>query len=157
MADEDNIYAPPDAELDSGAASDGVLAFKRISAFMVFLLTFITAGIYGAYWLATRSKVLNTIQERPISGIVINGFLVSYIVSIVFSILLELQPDNVSYLSLNALLTLAYVVFYVILAFTFRSRLRDVTRDMPNGILVFFFSAIYLQYKINVAVEARKQ
>lgn len=146
-------YATPNADLNVEGSINEISKFKRFTAWGVFGLSIITLGIYPAYWLYTRSKVLNSIIDDGISLTLLNIFLVLVVVSFAVGFLSGALPDNSTLATINSFLTIPYLIIYLVILFKFRNRLRDLTNLNINGVITFFGSAIYLQYKINKAID----
>jgi len=148
-------YEAPSADLEVEGVGKGISNFERFSAWGVFGLSFITLGIYPVYWLYTRSKVLNSFSDNEIPLNLLNILIGVVIISFATSFLSGFMPENNSLLTLNGLSSLAYMVLYLVVLFKFRNRLRDITNTKISGIITFFGSAIYLQYKINEAIDGQ--
>jgi len=148
-----NVYKSPEADLTEKKSNSGVLGnFKRFTTWGVFGLTLITYGIYPIYWLYTRSKVLNESIENKMS----NGLLASFIVICVGSLLFGLVAlfvTNDIVAIVNGVLSIGYLILYLMVLFKFRSRFSAATSVKLSGIITFLLSVIYLQYKINQAID----
>jgi len=148
-----NIYQTPSSDLDN-SIKGGVSKFKRFSAWGVFGLSLITLGIYPLYWLYSRSKVLNSFHDNVISKVLLNIFILVAILSFSTSYLSSAMPTNTVFAIANGVLILPYLILYLTVLFKFRNRLREITGDVVGPVLTFFFSAIYLQYKINESIDS---
>ncbi|NKB38689.1 MAG: DUF4234 domain-containing protein [Gammaproteobacteria bacterium] len=154
MEDESsNIYKAPESDLSTTQNADDVNNFERFSAWAVFGLSIITFGIYPLYWLFTRAKTVNTFHSNLISPKMIMATGIIFIINIVFQVLAGVYEENMAIVSSSALINLVYLVFYLILLFSLRNRIRDIIGKSVNPVFTFFASAIYLQYKINVAID----
>ena len=160
--DTTNPYAAPSSnlepELTAGRLSF-INAFKRFTAWGVFGLTLITAGIYIYYWMFTRGKNINTelSDENKISPLLTNSVIATGLIYTVFSYL----PSFVDSSALQVvtlvmmLFMIIYMVVYLTWIFKFRNRLNMLTNAKKGdqlwlgGIMTFFFNVIYFQYKIN--------
>lgn len=149
-------YKTPVAELVAASEGNGsILKLKRFSAWGVFGLGLITLGIYPLYWLYSRSIDVSSLHEKPISRVLLNAFLLTYILS--FAVDLMGDGDMAAISSL--VIFIVYLILYLTVLFTLRSRLQDVmyvssgTIYKLNIVLAFFLSAIYLQYKINQCID----
>lgn len=150
---ESSIYKAPEASLETGTDSSGVHNFERFSAWGVFGLSLITLGIYPAYWLYTRSKRVNSFHHNKISMGLLNTFIAAVIVSFIIGFLIEAVDLGDAFLMLSGLLQILYFILYLVVLFTFRSRLKEITGAKVNPVLTFFAAAIYLQYKINKCID----
>jgi len=154
MSFENNVYSAPKSDLNVDD-STGLNHFIRFSAWGVFGLSIITLGIYWIYWLYNRSNIINSIHSNKIASWLIVGFVTAYIVNSMSSIAEAFIPENIIIIMATLLSSLAYFVLYIMLVFGMRSRLSTILGTSLNGVLVFFFSAIYFQYKINEAIDSR--
>lgn len=151
-----DVYKAPEADLVVDDSNGDITNFKRFSAWGVFGLSIITIGIYGVYWLYTRTKVLNEFSEKKISPFLINSNIVLYCINMLSGLIPESQVELII---AGGILSLVYVVFNLVWVFTMRARLHDVAsaRDRHyfsiGPILTFFFQHIYLQYKINQYID----
>lgn len=149
-----NIYKAPESELQVSQEVDGgVENFKRFTAWGVFGLSIITFGIYPLYWLYTRSNILNTFHHNKVSQNILLAFVITIILSYSIGIFSSVYEENAPLAIADGVLSLVYIVFYLIVLFSLHNRLKEVTGDNFNPVLTFFFSSIYMQYKINVAID----
>lgn len=150
-----NPYETPAAELINIDENNNISEFKRFTAWGVFGLGLITGGIYTIYWLYSRANIANTIHKKQISHIL----LVSLVIATVLSFASNFFGDSQMALAANLIITLAYVISYLVVVFKLRNRLSDVLSDSAGTqthlgpILTFFFSSIYFQYKINECID----
>lgn len=150
-----NPYQAPASDVTVAASAESIAYFKRFSAWAVFGLSLITLGIYPLYWLYSRSKTLNGFHTRKIAGGLIMGAVVAFAVLVLTEVLIEPYTQSVLLARIDLLSNIAYLALYIILLFTFRNRLLDLTGSRINPILTFLFGCIYLQYKINGAIDER--
>lgn len=148
-----NIYKAPESDLSVNSSSDGVQNFSRFTAWGVFGLSIITFGIYPIYWLYSRAQVLNGFHERKIS----NGLLMTLLVVVITSFLIGFAQgfsEELGFIdALAGLLNLAYFILYLVVLFGFRNRMINVLNTSLNPVFTFFGNVIYLQYKINQAID----
>jgi hypothetical protein len=157
----DNPYSPPQSDVEVINASNSMSSFKRFSAWWVFLLTFVTFGIYTMYWLYTRSVTINNIHHRRISDTAIWGTIITYVISTAISFLPSDFSANLAIVGLIG--TFAYLFFFLWWLYAVRNRLQEMIDE--NGgpdfrigpIMTFFFQSIYLQYKINEQIDQQAQ
>lgn len=147
-----NPYQAPESDVSNVDSSDAVMNFNRFTAWAVFGLGFITGGIYTMYWLVTRVSKLNGFYESKIpmfmAYLIPISFVAMYIVPAIF---------GASIGGILALVfTVAYIVSYLYVVFAFASRIRTMTGLPVNGFITFFGGPIYLQYKINEAIDKHK-
>jgi len=129
----------------------GIVKFKQFSAWWVFGLSIVTLGIYPIYWLCTRAKTINAISNNSISF----DLLLSLIIMSVFYYLSLLFDLNDTWMMTAFLINIVQLFLYFTALFVFKNKLQAiVNKDVGsayriNNMLTFFFSTIYLQYKIN--------
>lgn len=153
-----DVYRTPDADLslDTGA---GFPPFERFSAWGVFGLSVITFGIYMVYWLYSRTQVLNAFHSNKISDAVINLAMIGFILNLASSVIPESYYESLAVSLAVMAISIGYLVFYLIWLFGFRARLLEIAHAdghpefRVNPVLTFFFSNIYLQYKINQYID----
>lgn len=151
-------YAP--AAPMTAAAQAPNPGFEQHSVILLYVLSCVTGGIFAYYWLITRSKIANTLQSTRkvsigafIGAIVMLGiFIILYIAGV--ALLMAKEPETgVVLLCISMLLALIAGIIVLVQVFNFRAALIEHFRDVPgveiNGVLTFFFSFMYLQYKIN--------
>ncbi|WOX05520.1 DUF4234 domain-containing protein [Microbulbifer pacificus] len=150
---ESNPYSAPTADLS--VANDDLISgnFQRFSAWWVFLLTFVTLGIYPVYWVYTRAQTVNRIQEDQIAPAWINlmaiGLVLSFVADFVF------PEQGIVYL----ILYVTYLVTYVASLFKVKNRLNSLMSKSTGSnyelspVMTFLFNSIYLQYKINEFID----
>lgn len=151
--ESENIYEAPVSQVENESRADGIGNFKRFTAWAVFGLSVVTLGIYPIYWLYTRANTINRFHTTQIPAIVINGFLLLVLASTGASIAVEFYPDNEALTIVNGVASLLYFVSYLVILFTIRNRLCEITKKKVNPVLTFFGTAIYLQYKINQTID----
>lgn len=151
-----NPYEAPSSQLEVDSSSK-IFIFNRFSAWFVFGLSIITLGIYPIYWMFTRAMTLNNKTDNPIAMFWLYGLIA--IVIFHYSILF-LFPAMVKF---ELLVRAVRLVFSLVVIFSIRNRLQDIINaDIGpigtnlSGIMTFFFHAIYLQYKINEAIDSSK-
>lgn len=148
-----NIYKAPESDLSVNSSSDGVQNFSRFTAWGVFGLSIITFGIYPIYWLYSRAQVLNGFHERKIA----NGLLISLLAVVIGSFLIGFVQEAieefgiVDYLAI--IINLLYMILYLVVLFGFRNRLSTILDTNLNAFYTLFGNVIYLQYKINQAID----
>ena len=150
-----NPYQAPASDVTVAASAQSIAYFKRFSAWAVFGLALITLYIYPLYWLYSRSKTLNGFHTRKIAGGLIMGTVVAFVVLVLTEVLIEPYAQSVLLARIDLLSNIAYFALHTILLFTFRNRLLDLSGSRVNPILTFLFGCIYLQYKINGAIDER--
>ena len=168
MSETQNPYAAPNANVASdslGQDVNKVKAFKRFTTWGVLGLAIITLGIYGYYWMFTRTKTLNAlIPENKLASWLVPAVIGLGIVNIVLSLLPLVSPDLAATLSLISLpFSIIGFVLVLMWAFGFRSRLNTISGSTKGNvfwlgpILTFFFQLYYFQYKINQMHDASSQ
>ncbi len=158
-----NPYAAPEANVEPTAGTESSFApFPRFSAWWVFLLTIVTYGIYPWYWMFSRTQVINKhYPQHAISNGLVWSSLTVFISQFVVSMWMNFSAASASTDSLatlviiNGVLSLAFFVFWLTWIFSIRNRINAISGThsgephWAGGVLTFFFSTIYLSYKIN--------
>jgi len=168
MSDTQNPYAAPSSNVASDSLSQDfskIKAFKRFTTWGVIGLAIITLGIYGYYWMYSRTKTLNSlIPENKIAGWLVPAVIGIGIFNIILSLLPLATPELAQSISLVSLpFSLIGFVLVITWAFKFRNRLNIIsgsTKGSPfwlGPILTFFFQLYYFQYKINQMHDASSQ
>ena len=160
---DDNPYATPRAHVaDQLVGSSAIEEFPRFSTWWVLLLSIVTLSIYMPYWMFTRTRVLHRVApEKPVPSAVIVISLLFFAVNIGFGVLEGVYPNDVMIKLYSQLLSIASGISFVVWVLMFRNRLNallGVTRESPlwlGAVLAFFFQILYLQYKINQAIDSR--
>lgn len=160
-----NPYAAPDSDLNKVSKDSGIEIFERFSAWGVFGLMLVTLGIYYYVWLYKRTNILNPVVENDISGSFVSATLVLIILSYVGEIGEFLMLDSAYYLTYTTAYTVIGIVATVmstVWVFKIRNRINQLTKSYRGDktwcslVMTFFFSAIYLQYKINQNLDEVK-
>jgi len=171
MSEVNNPYSAPEANLVNEATDgSGVAAIKqfpRFTTWAVVGLAFITLGIYGYYWLYSRTKILNKlIPENPIAKwlpvTTISLMLLYWVISLAPLLFMGgdmMDPSASSSMGgimlIAPLVNIAVLVLFLMWIFGFRSRINQITGAQKGnmfwlgGILTFFINVYYFQYKIN--------
>ncbi|MCX4028253.1 DUF4234 domain-containing protein [Endozoicomonas sp. SM1973] len=151
-----NPYAVPDANLKVAQEPiQEISTLPRISAWLVFLFTFITGGIYGMYWLYHRSRLINQFSPKVISPVLINLTMFTYIASFAASF----AAEDIVMIMINLIITLISIILYIVLLLAVKDRLNLITRSNKgdnyfiSSIFTLLFFNIYLQYKINQIID----
>lgn len=155
-----NPYHTPDSDLIDVEKTTSIKIFKRFSAWFVFILHILTLGVYGYIWQYNRSRTINTFSENKIP----EGFMITVLLlffgSLIFSIYSIFEPAPEILLEANDWFTYPMMFLNIYWSFLIRSRLITlISSDGAfglhiSGFLTFFFGPIYLQYKINEAIDS---
>ncbi len=159
-----NPYQAPESKLIDGSSSGlELLRFKKVSTWLVLLYMVLTLGIYGIYWIYSRTKLLNNLPHvSPLSEtfILISAViaLLSYplIISDIYIV------DNQNYLLFSKFISVAGNISLYFWAFRFRKRFNDyLEHNTDNGLymsffMIFFFNILYLSYKLNENIEVQE-
>ena len=168
MPDTQNPYAAPTSNVASdslGQDVNKIKAFKRFTTWAVLGLAIITLGIYGYYWMYSRTKTLNTlIPENKVAGWLVPAVIGLGIANILMSLLPLASPELAQSFALVSLpFSLIGFVLMLMWAFKFRNRLNIISGSSKGNvfwlgpILTFFFQLYYFQYKINQMHDASNQ
>ncbi|MGO2477162.1 MAG: DUF4234 domain-containing protein [Pseudoalteromonas sp.] len=153
----ENVYEAPESNLSQNNSSNNkpILDFERFSAWGVFFLTFLTLGIYGVYWLVSRTQKANSLAKHQLNINLLYGYIALYVIN--FALSFAALPPVLSFI-----LSLSSFVIGLVVIFTLRTSLVELINEGSNepvklgGIMTFFFNIIYFQYKINEAIDNQK-
>ncbi|TLU67224.1 DUF4234 domain-containing protein [Thalassotalea litorea] len=159
QVNEDNVFQAPQAELTNNSTDKPILEFPRFSAWWVALLAIFTFGIYTFFWLYNRSVKANAYSKQrkavlPAVYAVIGSTLVMW-----FGPFLIANEETMSIVTI--LTYLVYIPAWLVAIFSLRGAVRDVINQSSDhevhlgGVMTFFFSSIYIQYKINEAIDTQ--
>lgn len=175
--DASPIYAgppsayPPPPGAPYGAMETGA-PIKTMPVILTLLFTVITGGIYYYVWFLNRRDAINSLNtgERIGKAPFIIGLVwqcvsltINFTTGLIEGIQTELHGEIAPALALqlhtialfDSLVSLAVAIVILVQAFKIRRILRSyfndrLGHDIPwSGLILFFFSAFYLQYKIN--------
>ena len=133
--------------------------FKKISIWLMLVLSLITLGIYVPIWFLRRRDALNKLsssEKLGSSGAIF--VLVIFCISVLFFPVQLLSTDQSIISALDAvdrLINLVGGIILLVLAFTVRRILDDhynehIGMDLPfSKVWTFLFTFLYLQYKMN--------
>lgn len=168
MADgTENPYVAPQADLDVPRESGDISVFPRFSTWLVLLLSVVTLGIYAFWWIYDRTRKLNTIAEDELPMGLVKTYIVLSLLGtflpFVFAAVMinSAQGGAFVFVSLlGNLLSFAGFVLLEIWAFQFRNRLNSLTNSQgketwAGGVMTFFFTVLYMSYKINQHIDRR--
>ncbi|HWV15758.1 MAG TPA: DUF4234 domain-containing protein [Cellvibrio sp.] len=159
----ENIYSAPQSDVTAVLdTSNEIEIFPRISAWMVFFLMIPTLGLYYYYWLYSRTKLVNSLPNRSLSTTIPTIMFSLAILSLPISILQNVNKELVILAVVSGIISLVNLVFILITLFSFRGALQHILQSSGasdsnlSGIKTFFFGAIFLQYRINKAIDEKK-
>jgi len=143
-----------------GQGIEKIKQIKRFTTWGVVGLTIITIGIYFIYWLYTRTKVLNTqLSTNKIAGWLMAICIFLYVITFGLSygpLLTSLDAEmTATFAGMSLVASLINMVFILIWIYTFRNRINSLSGSNKGdklwigGILTFFISVYYFQYKVN--------
>ena len=159
---ERNPYAPPEAPVEDPLPPDtsAITAFPRFSAWWVTLLTIITYAIYMTYWMYTRTQVLNRLRPGAIPTPLIHLGLGAFFLYLAASFASIVYPESRDMEMAANVATILSAIILLVWLFWMRSGLNSILgasrgeRLWMGPVLTFFLQVIYLQYKINQAIDS---
>jgi hypothetical protein len=159
--EQNNPYKTPEAAV--GVERGGQLSdvFDRFSAWGVLGLSFITLGIYGIYWMYSRTQRINPHTSEPIGSAFVTTTVALYVLGAMGNLaeVLDMSDTVIVVLSLASLIS---GIMGVIWIFKIRNRIHDYIGAVKGEktwfgpVLTFFFSVIYVQYKINCVIDEER-
>lgn len=175
-------YAVPQADLEVQRDPGDLSTLPRFSTWLVLLLSIVTLGFYCLWWIFDRTRKFNSISEDKVSMRLVISYIVIVLMSVVAFLSISkyaptttisgFQADADIKNSVNSLLILSSVVMlfwlfntisFILLeiwAFKFRNRLNSLThshgqKTWAGGVMTFFFTVLYMSYKINQHLDRR--
>jgi len=138
---------------------------KRVSVFLVWLFSFLTLGIYAAAWYLKRKPEFDKLgtQKKLSKGLIITYliFMILFAIPKILELFIkDLLPKNIIVSILLSIITLAFLVIHLTLAFNARTILNELweSKGITRKVSWFFtlvFNILYLQYEINRTIENR--
>ncbi|WP_163832105.1 DUF4234 domain-containing protein [Spartinivicinus ruber] len=162
MSVDQSPYSVPNANLEADLSKDnGISQLPRFSAWWVLLLTAFTFGIYAFIWLYKRTVIINKIQNRKIEPWLINTAISLFIINNLLSFYTGYSGNTIdpALQIVSMIMSFTGGIFSLVWIFKVRNRLNYIgnatkgSRNWIGGILTFFFTVIYLQYKINQMID----
>ncbi|MCM8534619.1 MAG: DUF4234 domain-containing protein [Lentisphaeraceae bacterium] len=147
-----NVYSAPEADVIQETYADSdINNFKRFSAWGVFLLSLVTLGLYQIYWIYSRTKILNQSVANRIGQPFIQIVTFLYVLSFISSYVPLGESVQIPLMIFNLVAGILSIVWN----FKFMLRVEKLMGKGTelSGILTFFAHVIYLQYKINEAID----
>ncbi|NQY63241.1 MAG: DUF4234 domain-containing protein [Alteromonadaceae bacterium] len=153
-----NAFEAPQANLsDADTSVKPILEMERFSAWRVFFLSMITLSIYSYYWFITRAKQINAHSTESKANLPM--FYIYTVYAIISMGISMAQITDPTFAIINGLLSIIFVILLLIGVFSLRSAIEEVINKGSeehvhlNKVLTFFFSFLYLQYKMNEAID----
>lgn len=153
----ENAFEAPKADLSTPFTDNPILGMKRFSAWGVFGLSIVTFGLYLIYWMFTRVNNVNRISKVAKASIIaVYIYLGASIISNV--VLYGFMLVNVSL----ALSLISLISFYVAIYSLRRALTEMINQGTENKVTIgpiktFFFNVLYIQYKINEAIDNQSE
>ena len=127
----------------------------RLSVWTVLGLTIITFGLYHLYWMLTRSRIINQIQDKKVPSILINAVFGLMLLNLSFAFISSANPDDLDAAMHSNIINVIYSLVNLYWIFLIRDRILLIanankeTGFWIHGFLTFLFQVLYMQYKIN--------
>jgi len=152
-----NAFEAPKADLSTPATENPILEMKRFTAWGVFGLTIVTFGIYFIYWMFTRVNNVNRISK------VAKASILAVYIYIGASIISNVFMYGFMLMNVSLILSLISIIAFYVAIYSLRRALIEVINKGTNEpvkigpIKTFFFNIIYIQYKINEAIDNQSE
>jgi len=150
----------PDPDSANGDPTSGPMqSLPRIPTLTIVAYSILSLGLYGTYWLYTRTQIINQVHDKKISMNVPHTVIGLLLINLIFSIMSGTNTDNMEYRELASLSGLCFSLGNVFWVFLLRNRIHRITLAGEkslfwlNGIFTFLFQVFYLQYKINEYID----
>ncbi|QDP02315.1 DUF4234 domain-containing protein [Thalassotalea sp. PS06] len=159
QANEENVFEAPQADLGVHSGNKPILEFKRFSAWGVFLLGIVTLGLYYIYWVYNRSQKTNALSQNKKASLISIYIVIACLIGLISLPFVFVDQQTIA--NAEGIINLVYFIAWIVAIFSLRSAIAEIINMSGedaepvylNGILTFFFSAIYIQYKINEAID----
>jgi hypothetical protein len=132
------------------------------------LLSIITCGIFSLVWIMVQAVWVKKVQPNTKAvtyfGIVVGLWALSFVLSLSrgFSAAATGHPDS-TLQSIQGLITLAYVIFWIVGAFAMRESIEEHFNSAEpiglslSGVMTFFFNVWYFQYHFTRINEMKQR
>jgi hypothetical protein len=166
---EQNIYSPPNADLEQTVIDKNLIKihyFDDTSTVMMVVLNLIVGWFYPVYWLISRCNVLNEYFEYKIPEFVTSCFIFTYVAFFLSSLSISFFEESLFqsgalefFMSAMVIALFSFFALGKVIVFMLRSRLLKILNTADHYILninpiwAFIFGSIFLQYKLNQAMD----
>lgn len=128
---------------------------KSINIILMIFLSFITFGIYNAFWYYKKIKELNLLYPSyTFNRIFVAAFFIIFSIHLGLSVIDLLVEHTIPELVINVI-SRVVVFMMIFLAFMSRNRFNAIVGAKPgdeewfSGWWTFFFNLFYIQHKVN--------
>lgn len=144
---------------------------QKKKVILLWLLSFITLGIYIPIWYIKRAKEFDNLKTQktlnkkiPITALILISILLISIAIINFAYNPDTNEPSTAFIIIGLtvlLVVIAYIALYIYLAFKSRAILnqaltnKGVTRKI-SGFFTLIFNFLYLQYEINRIIDDKE-
>ncbi|MCX7827696.1 MAG: DUF4234 domain-containing protein [Thermanaerothrix sp.] len=136
---------------------------KRVSLLVMILLSFVTVGIYPAYWVYSRRQAFNSMGSAHVGDVLGTVPLILGFVSLGFSFKSAISPVWGG--MAGGLASLVGAVMMIVACFRYRDNLREYVKVRESSplaadsvarswFMTLVFGALYLQYHVNRLLDA---
>jgi len=158
--DDSEPEIPPNSSSDNNVSPSGPMQrLPRIPTLTIVLYSILSLGLYGTYWLYTRTQIINQVHDKKIPMAVPHAIIGLLLINFIFSIMSGSNPENMEYRELVTISGLCFSLGNLYWVFLLRNRIHSITLAGEkslfwlNGIFTFLFQVFYLQYKINEYID----
>lgn len=138
-----------------------VLELKKEPTWKLTVLSMITLGIYMAHYIKSRTEIINEKldKEHKIPARLVQFILFMAYFSTVMIIPYMMVPEGHPFEKVSDALDLTFTISVLAWAFMMRSKLNNLlaaqkgSKEWVHGFWTFFFSGLYINYKINKLSE----
>jgi len=152
--------ASPNSSSDNNASPSGPMQrLPRVPTLTIVAYSILSLGLYGTYWLYTRTQIINQVHDKKIPMAVPHAIIGLLLINFIFSIMSGSNPENMEYRELVTISGLCFSLGNLYWIFLLRNRIHRITlageRSLfwLNGIFTFLLQVLYLQYKINEYID----
>ncbi len=134
-----------------------VTQLQKKNVLLMILLTIITYGIYIPVWFLNRKDAFNSLNSKEkISNGPIIFVLIIFIISAILlipSVLFMETEIGVMIDGVDLIISLVGGITILVMSFKVRRIMNEHYKTNLSGVATFFFTFLYLQYKINRFLE----
>jgi len=159
-AEDSELEPSPDSSnVNNGSPSGPMQRLPRIPTLNIVAYSILTLGLYGTYWLYTRTQIINQFHDKKIPMAVPHAIIGLLLINFIFSIMSGTNPENMEYREMVTISGLCFSLGNLYWVFLLRNRIHRITLAGEkslfwlNGIFTFLFQVFYLQFKINEYID----
>ena len=124
---------------------------RRVSLAFTILITPLTGGLYGLYWIFTRKKTLNSLAEEKVAEALIWSYVAAFILAFSPTFISSIAGAASWGIWIYMMVQTRTVLRNYALKYTDKNTVMESIA--PSTVCVCVFGVIYLQYHINKMID----